>query len=211
MAKDAIYQGSREIRTFVDLNHGADVLIQKTVDEKKGSYYTTMGALLLTAFTFEAYLNHLGDRTLKFWSEIESIKVMDKHAVLCKHFNLSPDFSHRPYQTLRSLFKFRNAIAHGKSQILEETKEASSQDEPYRHTPIAHWEEYCTHENAIRAQEDISEVIKELHIAAGLGDYPFTYGTGIGSLTMKPTANPAECQEKPSGCVEMLTQQDMGK
>ncbi|MBU2852384.1 hypothetical protein HF929_15215 [Acidithiobacillus ferrivorans] len=45
----------------------------KTEQDEKGSYYTTMSALLLTAFTFEAYLNHLGDKTIKFWEEIEPI------------------------------------------------------------------------------------------------------------------------------------------
>ncbi len=190
MAKDAIYQGSREVRTFVDLNHGANVLIEKTENEEKGSYYTTMGALLLTAFTFEAYLNHLGGRLLMFWPEIESIKVMEKYAVLCKQLNLSSDFSSRPYQTLGNLFKFRNAIAHGKSQILEETKAVSSQDEPYQHTPRAHWEEFCTLENAKRAKQDVSAVIKELHVAAGLGDYPFVHGVGIGSVSVNPP-NPA--------------------
>jgi hypothetical protein len=54
MAKDGIYEGTREVRTFVDLAHGADVLIGKSEQEPKGSYYTTMSALLLTAFTFEA-------------------------------------------------------------------------------------------------------------------------------------------------------------
>lgn len=191
MAKDAIYQGSREIRTFVDLNHGADVLIQKTVEEEKGSYYTTMGALLLSAFTFEAYLNHLGDKSLPFWSEIESVKVMEKYAILCKHFNISSDFSRRPYQTLRSLFKFRNAIAHGRSQIVEETKEVSSQDELRLDSPKTHWEEYCTLEKAKRAKEDMSEIIKQLHVAAGLGDYPFVAGVGIGSLSKK-TANSSD-------------------
>ena len=131
MAKDAIYTGTREVRTFVDLNHGADVLIKKAEEEPKGSYYTTMGALLLTAFTFEAYLNHLGQKRIKFWEEIESIKVLDKYAALCKELDLTPDFSKRPNQTLKTLFKFRNAIAHSRSQILEETKEVSSKDEPY--------------------------------------------------------------------------------
>lgn len=186
MVKDAIYKGSREVRTFVDLNHGANVLIQKTEADEKGSYYTTMGALLLTAFTFEAYLNHLGDKMLKFWSEIESIKVMDKYAVFCKHFGLNPDFSRRPYQTLRSLFKFRNAIAHGKSQVLEETKEVSSQAALRDHTLKAPWEEYCTLEKAKWAKEDVSEVIQELHRASGLGDYPFIAGVGSGSLSVKP-------------------------
>jgi hypothetical protein len=185
VTEDAIYTGTREVRTFVDLNHGADVLIQKTEEEPKGSYYTTMGALLLTAFTFEAYLNHLGQKRIKFWEEIESIKVLEKYAVLCKELDLTPDFSKRPNQTLQALFKFRNAIAHGRSQILEETKEVSSKDEPYEHTPKAHWEEYSTLDNAKRAKQAIAEIITELHKKAGLGDYPFTHGVGIGSMSIK--------------------------
>lgn len=193
MAKDAIYTGTREVRTFVDLNHGADVLIQKTEEEPKGSYYTTMGALLLTAFTFEAYLNHLGQKRIKFWKEIESIKVLEKYVALCKEFDLTLDFAKPPYQTLKALFKFRNAIAHGRSQILEETKEVSARDEPHEHTPKAHWEEYCKLDNAKRAKQDIAEIITELHKKAGLGDYPFVHAVATGSMSIKPpnkTLNP---------------------
>jgi len=191
MTKDSIYEGEREVRTFVDLNNGARVLLQKSVEDIRGSYYSTLGSLLLRAFTFEAYLNHLGDQKLKFWTEIESIKVMDKYAVLCKQLGLTPDFSVRPYQTLGTLFKFRNAIAHGKSRILKERKEISSKDELYQHTPKAHWEEYCTEKNAKRAEEDVAAVVKELHAAAGLGDYPFIHGIGVGSMSLKPAQKTA--------------------
>lgn len=184
MAKDAIYSGTREVRTFVDLNHGANVLILKTEEEPKGSYYTTMGALLLTAFTFEAYLNHLGQK-LKLWDEIETIKVLDKYSDLCKELEISQEYSRRPYQTLKALSKFRNAIAHGKSQILEETKEVSSKDEPYEHAPKALWEEYCTVKNAKRAKQDIEEIITELHKKAGFGEHPFIHGCDIGSMSIK--------------------------
>jgi len=191
MAKDGLYQGSREVRTFVDLHHGADVLIGKSDAEERGSYYTTMGALLLTAFTFEAYLNHLGSAVLPFWEHIESIRVMDKYAVLCKHFGIDPDFSKRPHYTLRRLFKFRNAIAHGKSQILEESKEVSLRTDPYKHSPRTHWEEYCTNENAKQAQADVEAVVIELNVAAGRGDYPFVGGVTISSLSAKPPDEPA--------------------
>ena len=189
MAKDSIYKGRREVRTFVDLNNGSKVLLGKSLAEASGSYYTTMGALLLRAFTFEAYLNHLGSQKFKFWTEIESIKVLVKYAVLCKHLNVVPDFSKRPYQTLGTLFKFRSAIAHGRSNILEVEKEVSSQTQRHEHTPKAHWEEYCSEESALRAEKDVTAVIKELHIAAGLGDYPFVHGVGVGSLSLKPAPN----------------------
>jgi hypothetical protein len=185
MAKDAIYEGTREVRTFVDLAHGADVLIMKSELEPSGSNYTTMSALLLTAFTFEAYLNHLGERTIKFWEQIEPIKLMDKYGALCKHLNVEPDFSRRPYQTVRSLFKFRNAIAHGRSQILQETKEVSSLEDPYEHTPKTQWEEFLTLENAKLSAEDVKKIINELHTAAGMKDPPFSHGMAVGSITIK--------------------------
>jgi hypothetical protein len=158
----------------------------KTEQDQKGSYYTIMSSLLLTAFTFEAYLNHLGDKTIKFWEEIESIKIMDKYSVLCKELGINPDFSRRPYQTLKSLFRFRNSIAHGKSKILIEIKAVSWQDDAHTHEPRTEWEEYCELNNAKRAKEDISEVIKELHKAAALGDYPFMHGMTISSIKIKP-------------------------
>jgi hypothetical protein len=188
MAKDAKYKGEREVRTFVDLAHGADFLIKKTEQDQKGSYYyiyTTMSSLLLIAFTFEAYLNHLGKKKIKFWKEIEPIKVMDKYSILCKEFEINPDDSRRPYQTLISLFKFRNSIAHGKSEILKETKTVSSQDDPFTHAPRTKWEEYCELDNAKRAIKDISSIINELHKAAGLGNDAFRQGMTTSSVSMK--------------------------
>lgn len=188
MTTKATYSGTREVRTFVDLDHGSNVLLLKAEQDERGSYYTVMGSLLLTAFTFEAYLNHIGSKFLPYWEEIESIRVLDKYSVLTKHFKVEPEASKRPYQTLRSLFKFRNAIAHGKSQVLNETREVASDADPHDFLPKAHWEEYCTLGNAKRAREDVRNIIEELHMAAGEGDFPFIHGVGIGSLSVEPEA-----------------------
>jgi hypothetical protein len=179
------FEGSKEIRTYYDLNHGADVLILIAEEFPKGSYYTIMSSILLRAFTFEAYLNHLGLKSFKFWEEVDSIRVMDKYKLLCKHLNLSPDYSKQPYKTLTELFRFRNALAHGKSVLLKTTKVFHSAVDPYDHIPKAKWQEYCNLENAKRAKKDIETIIKELHGAAGLGEYPFTDGIGIGGITVK--------------------------
>lgn len=187
MAKNAVFSGEREVRTFVDLSHGSDVMLMTAKERERGSYYTAMSSLLLRAFTFEAYLNHLGTKKTDFWSHVESIRVVDKYAVLCKMLSIDPDFSRRPYQTVSKLFKFRNSIAHGRSIVLKNSKDVSSDNEPYQHMPKAEWEEYSTIENAERARGDISAVIVELHRAAGLGNYPFIRGVGIGSMSIKPS------------------------
>lgn len=192
MAKDAFFEGEREVRTFVDLSHGADVLLKMAKADDRGSYYTTMSALLLRAFTFEAYLNHLGSERISFWPEIDAIRVMDKYAVLCKSLAITPDFSKRPYQTLIQVLRFRNSIAHGKSVVLRASKAVSATDDPYAHMPRADWEEYSTPENAEKAQKDVSDVIVEMHRAAGKGDYPFIHGVGIGSMRVKSSNNAVE-------------------
>ena len=78
MTKDATYEGTREVKTFVDLFHGSKVLLDKSTANKQGSYFTTMGSLLLTAFTFEAFLNHLGQEKIDFWNEIDRISINEK-------------------------------------------------------------------------------------------------------------------------------------
>lgn len=185
--KKVIFEGSKEIRTYYDLNHGADTLIWIAEEFPKGSNYTIMSILLLRTFTFEAYLNHLGAKTFEFWAEVDSIRVMDKYILLCKHLKLFPDYSKRPYQTLKQLFKFRNAIAHGRSELLKKTEvlHISSSGDPYDHIPKAAWKEYGTINNAKKAKKDVELIIKELHQCAGLGEYPFTDGIGYGGFTIK--------------------------
>jgi hypothetical protein len=144
-----------------------------------------MGSLILSAFTFEAYLNHLGANKVEFWDEIESISTKKKYSVLCKLFNITPDNSRRPYQTLKELFKFRNFMAHGRTELKEVAKEINPEDELNIRPPKAEWEEYCTLENAKRAKEDVDKIIIELNKSAGLGDFPFVEATSYGSLTPK--------------------------
>jgi len=136
-------------------------------------------------FTLFSLIGNLGYSQIKFWDKIESIRIMDKYSVLCKEFEVEPDFSKRPYQTLKSLFKFRNSIAHGKSQILEKTKKVDTNSDPYDHSPKTHWEEFCTITNAEKSKDDIEQIITELHNAAGLGNYPFINGMTVASMDIK--------------------------
>jgi hypothetical protein len=175
----------------VDLSHGADVLLQNAQSTKRGSYYTLMGSLLLRAFTFEAYVNHLGAEKSTLWPEVETLRVMDKYSLLCKSLGLTPNFSRRPYQTLGALFRFRNSVAHGKSIVLNVEKDVSSKDDPHDHIPKTEWEEYVSEPNAVRAAEDISQIITEMHVVAGLGDYPFVHGVAVSSVSLKEPSNQA--------------------
>lgn len=182
MAEKVIYHAKRRVRTFVDLYRGACGLRDFAQSGGAGSYFITMSSLLMAAFTFEAYLNDLGMQRIPFWAEIERIGVLEKYAVLNSVLELLADQSRRPDQTIQKLFKFRNAIAHGKSVMLEETREVGSGFQPPPMHPRAHWEEFCTTKNAIQVMNDVDEIIHRLHKAAGLGDDPFRGGIAIFSV-----------------------------
>lgn len=176
---------TREVRTFWDLFHGADVLLEKSQQDKEGSYYTNMASLIFSAFSFEAYLNHLGESKIKHWEEIEKISILSKYKVLCTEFDIKTDFGRRPYQTLGRLFQFRNSIAHGKSKVITITKEVNADTEIKEHTPKTKWEEYCTEENAKIAYDDIEKIIKELSLVSKDSKYPFRGGLIQGSMQIK--------------------------
>ena len=159
----------RQVNTFAELAHANDVLLENAQEKRDGYSYECMTVILMSAFKFEAYLNHLGERVFDFWDDLESLSVKSKLNVLRGHLGVANTDGKRPFQTITPLFRFRNAIAHGKSEFLEtETEESGTLEELRRKKPLAKWEEWNTLEFAERATADITDVIELLHAAAGL-------------------------------------------
>ena len=183
--KDAIYTGKRDVRTFAELSHAADVLMRTAQEYRRGNLYTALSSLLLRAFTFEAYLNHLGERHFKLWDARKQLRWFEKFTKVCGRLNFAPDTSSRPYSTLRPLFRFRNLMAHGKSETINEETEVNSKDADKYYWPLTDWEKFCTPENVVRAKQDITAIIIELHKQAGLSENPFSPPEASGSLRLK--------------------------
>ncbi len=182
---DAIYTAKRDVRTFAELSHAADILMQTAQEYRRGNLYAVLSSLLLRVFTFEAYLNHLGEKHLKLWNASGQIAWYKKFKKICERLNFAPDESARPYSTLRPLFKFRNLMAHGKSETINEEREVNSRDADRLYWPLTEWEKFCTSENVERAKQDITAIIIELHKEAGLSDNPFAPPEASGSVRLK--------------------------
>jgi hypothetical protein len=86
---------------------------------EEGQFFTAQSSLLFSAFTHEAFLNTLGPKILSFWEEVEYLSPYQKLTILTATLQYKPDFAKRPYQTLKSLFEFRNAIAHGREEQIK--------------------------------------------------------------------------------------------
>lgn len=161
MAKRKVTQ-ERTVYTHTELYSSAEALLSEAKETQ--ATYLILYALIGCAFSLEAYLNFLGKEKIPFWNQIERIPIKNKIKVFHKQFNIIPDHSKRPYQTLSELRKFRNFMAHTETQ-----HERNSWEQPIdvpiedREYPKMNWEKYCTIANAEKAFKDVYEIIAELH------------------------------------------------
>jgi len=181
-----LYKGEREVRTYSELHHATRMLIKTSHEHIPGNAYTVMSALILEAFTFEAYLNHLGERHFNLWTEDERIPWRQKFDMIRDKVDLKRiDGTRRPYSTLYQLFWFRNVLAHGRTETFREEFQVA--EPPPLAWPKSDWEKYLTHDNAIVGREDVETIIHKLHSMAGLGDHPFDAPGASGEFTLKRT------------------------
>lgn len=127
-------------------------------------------AMVMAAFAFEAYLNFAGETKIQYWSEIDRIPTKKKLAVLCTHAGFSPDFGKRPFQTLVQLWRFRDTMAHARTETVSVTNDGPPTDPPSY--PETDWEKQCNSRVASRAVTDTRESIRTLHKSLGMTSGP---------------------------------------
>lgn len=162
------YSVEREVRTFAYLHMTAVDALEKAKNIKEGSFYQLMSCLVFSAFTIEAYLNHVGEQEIEYWGEIEKIEPMAKLKVLYSVLKLPFDPSKRPIQTVQQLFKFRNFMAHGRTEKLTGkgflTKPSP---DPGQNLVETKWEKFCNEKEAERAVKDVKQILEAICVAAG--------------------------------------------
>ena len=148
------------------------------------------GQFIFTAFSLEAYFNHIGEQLFKSWEALEYLTPLKKLDVICEKIDMILDQSRRPYQTIKKLFDFRNQMAHGRTIKLskEEIRGFDDNLDEYLGERLkAWWQEYCTVSNAKRAREDSEKIMQLIHNNAKIrNDHLFTFG--MASHSAKITA-----------------------
>ncbi|MHA6265001.1 hypothetical protein ACXYMO_17515 [Arenibacterium sp. CAU 1754] len=96
--------------------------MKKFSEEKRtGVGYDMTACLLFSAFSIEAKINFVGWKVLeKGWPERANLR--EKIDLLNEILGLDLNWGTKPLQTLAKLKKFRDTIAHGKPEIVDETK-----------------------------------------------------------------------------------------
>ena len=188
MAKQKVkLSRERQANTYVETWQASNVLLDKAKKDPEGSYYQLMASLIFTAFTLEAYLNHIGQRIFKCWNDLEQLSPSRKLNVIAEKLQVEKDDGKRPFQKVSELFKFRNDVAHGKSVPVKDEVETAVADETVddfmRKRPETAWEKYCTLQNVERARVDVESIMERLHRASDTSGPLFPPDTWSGSAT----------------------------
>lgn len=180
----------RQVNTYAELWHASHVMLYKAKETTGGSFHQFMASLIFTAFMMEAYLNHIGPRIFRCWGDLERLHPLSKLNLVAEKLGVEKDEGKRPYQTLSKLFKFRNSLAHGKSESPKDNEIrlcAEPFDEFKNEFLETEWEKYCTQDNAKRALEDSETIIKDIHEHANVtDDYLFSFGIKGNLSTLLP-------------------------
>ncbi len=187
----AIVTKSRKIHMYSELWHASRVVLQAGVRDPKGSSPQFLSSLVLTAFTFEAYMNHVGPEVFECWNELDRLSPIAKFELLCESLDVCfpKKFQERPLQTIKELFQFRNAMAHGRNEELKMDHgpvSVAEADELLGKKLLAKWEKKIeTPQFAHQAREDVEAALGQLHLARpDPKEKLFGYFYAVGSATL---------------------------
>ena len=190
-------EGTRSVYTFKDLSNACFFSLQKARETEEGRFYNLMFSMISAAFSVEAYLNHLG--RAKFgeaeWESRErGMSVKCKLRTLSSLINYNADFGRRPCQTFTDMFRYRNAIAHARTETLtfEEEQIYDSLEGPTE--PETKWERVTTLRSAKRFYKDARELVRQLHEAAGLPEHQL-WSSGTSEWSGSPVSPVSEGEQ----------------
>jgi hypothetical protein len=180
----------RTIHMYAELWHASDCVLAAGTQNPMGSAWQFLSSLVLTAFAFEAYLNHMGAATLDRWEDLDALPPASKLALVCEELGVTfpMGYGARPLQTVTKLFQFRNTMAHGRSADLKPkhlVRTSKNYEAALSERVLADWERLIqTEDFAKRARDDVRAVCEKIHAARrDEKEPPFTFGIGSHGAT----------------------------
>ena len=135
---------------------------------KSGAMYFCMMAGVFSAFTVEAFLNHLGRLKVRDWDTLERNKgPREKLEFLAASQNWQLPLGKRPFQTLRQMVFLRNSLAHGKTETVVKQLVMSRPPKEGDRWPEADWKKLCTVAVAKKMVEDAEAIVNDLSRRSG--------------------------------------------
>lgn len=162
------------VRIHNDLANAAyyfkEIIAKKMKDGGAGIALDSMACATMLAFTWEAYLNFFGSELVKEdWDEKNDLEA--KETLVLEKLGIKPDWGKQPYNSVRTLTKIRNWLAHGKPIEREITKKVilgAAKVVSRRIDVSGDWQKLCTPTIVLRAHGDLDTIFKEMLSVSGI-------------------------------------------
>ena len=180
---------NKELRLITYAEHWATAgcLLDRADREKRGSYHQYLACITFTAFTLEAFLNHIGEELFESWrDDLEQINVKGKIRIISDKVGLRVDYGETPWQVVPELVALRNKVAHGKNERLfeEVILPLNKYDEHLNLFLKSDWQEAATIVNAKRLRKLVRDLCLKIWTACGHSEVTlFAQGSQSGSAT----------------------------
>lgn len=148
-------------------------------DKKElGWPHLKLSALILGAFSVEAYSNHVGETLFPNWKKMGKGKSLrEKIIILMDKVGVQLKVDEKPFLTVCQLITWRNSVAHGHS-FKSKANPLSVSHEEYQkmfrkmESESAEWERFLNDADLGEIKKDLEEVMRKIFNASGLkGEY----------------------------------------
>jgi hypothetical protein len=161
-------QASATTNTYVYCHIASRDALKRAETEPTGAFYFCMMAGVFAAFTVEGFLNHLGQTRVQEWKTLErKLGPREKLLLLRQLLKLSADESRRSFQTLRTMLRLRDALAHGKTETVVSDRVVKGRPREEDRWPDPEWKKLCNLASAKRMVEDAEAIVRDLNTQSG--------------------------------------------
>lgn len=170
---------------YSKLWHASKCLFDDANASHDNSSNLFLSSLVMTAFAFEAYLNHVGKKTFKYWDKIERLSPLSKLDILSDELlGVWYNIKDRPHSTIKKLFTFRDTMAHGRSSEIDAkpiSRSVKGYHAAYKEELLIDWEQLAaTSVFPARAREDVRKILEQLQDARKDDDIEILFFCGMG-------------------------------
>lgn len=182
-------EAERTVIIHVYLHSAARLALKQAEKSEEGQFFNVMNSLISSAFCIEAYFNFVGERVIPHWEIIErKLSPKEKLDLICACIDLQDIKGKTAYHSFHRAFKFRNLVAHGRSETVRGSWIERRESENPREYPETEWEKLCTVKTAKTVLSDVETLVRLLHKKAGLGGDPFgSLGHGMSERRLRLT------------------------
>lgn len=168
----------RTTNIYVSLHSNAKISLDDAIKNNEGRFYKTMTSIIFSAFTIEAYCNHILKNNEENWKGLERLPPFVKLEELYKSYGIKFDKSKRPIQSIKTMFDFRNMMAHGKTETNNDSKKLKKDILSISQSDLldlskTKWEEINSLKNAEIIFEDMEKIIRLINSVIEKNEDPF--------------------------------------